>query len=207
MVLQIQTVRSPRRGRERTEVDCRTLVRGGDREGAAMVALACHEAEIFGFLVAALGSGHVARDVYARVCDRVRREIGDFGWRCSLRTWMYAVCRVEIRRQPRAAGTTALPPPAPTADHGPTPTQRCQGSTMEQAIAALRDRLDVEDRALLILSVDRGLDLPDLAITGLGEGAASGALRGEATRIRGELTRIRKELEQAAIEERLIDPQ
>jgi DNA-directed RNA polymerase specialized sigma24 family protein len=206
MVVEIQTVRSPRRGRERTEVDVRALVRSGDEEGAATVALAAHEAEIFGFLVAALGSGPMARDVYGRVCERVRREIGDFGWRCALRTWMYAVCRVEIRRQPRHAATSAPRPPAPSADQAPTPTQRCQGSTMEEAIAALRDRLDVEDRALLILSVDRGLELPDLAITGLGEGAASGALRAEGTRIRGELTRIRHQLEQAAIEERLIEP-
>ena len=72
-------------------------------------ALGCHEAEVFGFLVAALGSGPSARDVYARVCDRVRREIGDFGWRCSLRTWMYSLCRVE-ELPPAARGSPRGPP-------------------------------------------------------------------------------------------------
>jgi len=206
IVVEVRTVRSPRRAQQRTEVDVRGLVRDGDREGAATAAIACHEAEVFGFLVAALGSGPIARDVYARVCERVRREIGEFGWRCSLRTWMYAACRAEIRRQPRSSLGVAAPRAPVTVElKSPTPTQPCQGSTMEQAIAALRDRLDVDDRALLILSVDRGLDLPDIAFTSLGEGASSGELREEAVRVRADLQRIRAELEQAAVEERLIE--
>ena len=207
MVVEIQTARSPRRGRQRTETDVRALVRGGDEEGAATAALGCHEAEVFGFLVAALGSGSGRPRRLRHVCERVRCEIS--GLRVAL-----LAAHLDVRRLPRGAppATPALPsgdvasPPAATELHSPTLDPTVPGHDHGAGHRrGLGDRLDVEDRSLLILSVDRGMDLPDLATHRAGRGSGlSSELRAEARRrIRGELQRIRATLEQAAVEERL----
>ncbi len=82
----------------------------------------------------------------------------------------------------------------------------CRRTGLGAAVAALRGRLPVEDRALLILRVDRRLSLSELALIALGEGASTPDLAREADRIRARLHRIRDELGRAAVEQRILDP-
>jgi DNA-directed RNA polymerase specialized sigma24 family protein len=195
------TARSPRWDAERVERDVRALVLTGDAQGAASAALRAHGAEVFGFLLGVLGGSGQARDAYAAVGLEVRGRMDGFRWRCALRVWMYALACAEIRRVPGAGGergSVTLPEPSST--------QPCRPVGLGQAIAALRDSLSAEDRALLILRVDRCLSLSDIAYTRLGEGAAPGEIAREAARLRERIRIVRETLARAAVERHLLDP-
>ncbi len=195
------------RGAERVEADVRALLAGGDDAGAAAAAIRFHGDEVFGFLLGALDSAGAAAEAYAGFGARVRREIGLFGWRCSLRTWVYSVSRRELaehaRRPPGTAARSSL---APVILAGPTATLPARSTGTAAVIAALRGRLPPEDRALLILRIDRELSFPELAVTSLGEAAPPGHLLREAERIRAQLQRIRDDLARAAVEHQLLAP-
>jgi DNA-directed RNA polymerase specialized sigma24 family protein len=195
------------RGADRVEAEVRAILSTGDEAGAAAAALRSHGDEVFGFLLGVLDSGADAGAVYAGVGARVRRELGRFGWRCSLRTWMYAVSRREVERHARRSQeTTVVNSLAPVILSDETTTLPARYMGLAAAIAALRSRLAPDDRALLILRLDRGLDLGELAVTELGETASPGDLRREAERIRGQLRRIRDDLARLAVEHQILAP-
>jgi len=195
------------RGPARVEADLRALLRAGDEAGAAAAALESHAAEVFGFLLGVLDSGPAAGEAYAGVVERVRREISRFGGRCSLRTWMYAACRRELerhaRRHPASSAANSL---APVILCGPSTTLPARCTGLAAAITALRGRLSPDDRALLILRLDRGLDLHELAVTELGETARPTDLLREAERIRVRLRHIRDDLARGAVEQQILAP-
>src|SRR5262249_13997837 len=143
------TARSPHWTCERVERDVHALLVTGDEAGAVATTLRFHGAEIFGFLLGVLGGGAPARNAYAAFGEDVRRGLGRFAWRGSLRPGMYALARDELRRhasEPVAAGAQG---PVPLPD--PTPTVPCRPTDLGAAIAALRGSLPADDRAILIL--------------------------------------------------------
>ena len=196
---------------ERVELHVRALLTAGDDAGAAATALRYHGAEVFGFLLGVLDEYLNARHAYAGICERVRREIGPSGWRCSLRTWMYAVARAELRRYvtpidetPGRGAPELATVPEPGALPNPITTLLCQVNGMDAAIGALRQRLSPDDRVLLVLQVDRRLDFPDLALVELGDDASPAEIGREIPRLRKRLQSIRTALARAAAEQRLL---
>ncbi len=187
------------------EREIAVLLDAGDQAGAAAAALRAHGAEIFGFLLGALGRGGAARDVYGSLGERVRRDLGGFDWRGSLRTWMYSRARDELRSYAlQVEGRTAEYSPVPAGMPDPTTTVPCRRTDLGAAIAALRSSLSLDDRALLILRVDRGLSLEDLAVIELGPGASPGDAGRAADQIRRRLARIRDQLGRIAFAHRVL---
>ena len=65
---------------------------------ATTVALDHFGPELAGFLVRALADETRGAEVFCLVAEDVWRGISSFGWRSSLRTWLYVVSRRAIAR-------------------------------------------------------------------------------------------------------------
>jgi DNA-directed RNA polymerase specialized sigma24 family protein len=182
----------------------RDLLQKGDVPTAARAALTAHGAELFGFLIGVLDDTAAARILYAKVGERVVGELGAFRWRCPLRTWLYAVARRALRdhRQPAARegerGATG-------ASYSAVSVSRCRARA-PRTILRIRRSLSEEERELLILRIDRHLDWDDLALTTLGEHAASDAVAAESLRTRERMRDILERLEIVAVEQRVARP-
>jgi DNA-directed RNA polymerase specialized sigma24 family protein len=160
---------------------------------AARHALDTYGAEVFGFLIGVLGDDALARVVYADVCQRVSSEIESFGRQCSLRTWLYALCRRELRDR-RLRGKRAPEHTERDAD-APADTNPRRRAGVTGAIAAVRQALSEEERELLILRIDRRLGLDDLALTEIGHDASPFALAGERQALRVRLDDLLERVE------------
>jgi DNA-directed RNA polymerase specialized sigma24 family protein len=192
---------------ERLAHDVRTALGAGDATGAVNAAVRFHGAEVFGFLLGVLGSFPRACNAYTGVIEEVRRRIGAFRWQCSLRTWLYAIACGELRDHVGSGreggeGSSSHEPSLPD----PTTTMPSRCLHLETGIASLRRLLPPEDRALLILRVDRRLGFRELAITSVGEGASRRDLALESDLLRRRFLRIREELARAAVEHRILAP-
>jgi RNA polymerase sigma-70 factor (ECF subfamily) len=179
--------------RIRLEAEIRELLGRGEAMAAAQDALWSYGPEIFGFLVAVLDDRRAAGTVYANTCRHLERHMATVRWTCSLRTWMYAIARQELRLHRCAKVRRSRPsPPSPDhADAGRTPRRHV---TRNATVAALRRRLPPEDRELLILRIDRGLHWRDVAITALGPDASRAAIAREIARLRARMRAVRDEL-------------
>jgi DNA-directed RNA polymerase specialized sigma24 family protein len=170
----------------------------GDIAGAVRVAIETHGAELFGFLIGVLENEELARVVYADVCQRAASEIDSFGRQCSLRIWLYALSRRELRdrrlRRKRAPEDTGRQVGA-SAD---TDSRRPAGLT--GAIDAVRRALSEEERELLILRIDRGFELDDLAMTEIGPDAAPFARASEREVLRARLDELLERVERLTVQ-------
>jgi RNA polymerase sigma-70 factor (ECF subfamily) len=142
------------------EEEIRGLTASGDLQAAATLAIRVYGAELFGFLVSLFRTQADADDVFAATAERVWQSLGGFRWECSLRTWMYTVCRNEARRfhegvlrheRRRAPQSEA----SDIAAQVRTATLPYLNSTVQTAFTQLRDTLDPEDRTILVLRLDR----------------------------------------------------
>jgi RNA polymerase sigma-70 factor (ECF subfamily) len=88
-----------------------------------------------------------------------------------------------------------------------TETQRLLLTGEHQRLAALRDRLPADDRALLILRVNERMEWKDIALV-MSDGssvASPRALAREAARLRKRFQLVRERLRSLAIAEGLLD--
>ena len=156
--------------RARVEDDVRGLCEKADFDGAATMALRAYGGEIFGFLMAVHRDETVANDIFSSFAEGLWRSLPTFAWTATLRTWAYAIARnasrmarrTAARRERRApsAGESALELVAQAVR---TETLAFLRTEKRTQLDALRDSLTAEDRALLVLRVDRGLAWNDLA--------------------------------------------
>ena len=65
----------------------------GDANGAITAALEQYGPEILGWLVGVLRDADAANDVFSAFAERLWSTFASFGWRCSVRTWAYAIAR------------------------------------------------------------------------------------------------------------------
>lgn len=200
--------------RARLETDVRALWEKGDMDYAATLTLRAYGAEIFGFLLAIQSDEAMASDAFSSFCEGVWRGLPGFEWNATLRTWAYGIARISVRSARRDA--------ARREKHG----QHVGGSALEQVAAAvrtqtldylrtekrtrlqaLRDALDPEDRALLVLRIDRGLAWNELArvLANGGETLDEVGIARVAARLRKRYERIKEELREAARREGLVE--
>lgn len=195
--------------RSRLELEVRGRHERGDIKGAAEVALRGYGAEIFGFLAATHRSEEDAEEVFSAFCEDVWRGLPKFGWECTFRTWAYTLARhasYRFRKGARRRGEREMPLPS-----GPlsavvaevrTETQTFMRTQTKDRFAELRDALPDEDRALLVLRVDKDLAWTDIARVMLGERGGEGAARDEAA-LKREAARLRKRFQ--LVKERLLE--
>jgi RNA polymerase sigma-70 factor, ECF subfamily len=156
--------------RARVEAEVREALARGDTNGAATCILRAYGPEIFGFLVAVHRDETMASEVFSGFAEGVWRTLPDFAWSSSLRTWLYAVARhvsSTARRNARRRGAREPGVAASLLEQAAhivrSATQTYLRTEKRTRLEQLRDALPAEDRALLVLRVDRKLSWLDLA--------------------------------------------
>jgi RNA polymerase sigma-70 factor (ECF subfamily) len=151
-----------------TEAELEAHIRAGAFDRAATQALETYGAELYGFLVSLAGGDSNATEIYSQVCEDLWKGLPSFGLRCSVRTWLYVLARhaaARFRRSPwnhgaRRTGDSRLDEFVARSRTQTSPWLR---TDVRDRFRALRDSLDADDRALLVLRIDRALPWQDVA--------------------------------------------
>jgi len=188
----------------------------GDVEGATTAALRRYGPELLGFLVGVHGDYDEASEAFAVFSEKLWSTMARFEWRCSLRTWCYRLVRqaaVDVRRGDRRqahVGLSSVPEVMELATRLRTETLSFLRTANRTALERLRDELPEEDRALLVLRVDRELEWREIAIV-LAEASSrsdrvedDAALKREAARLRKRFQLVTERLRALARERKLL---
>jgi RNA polymerase sigma-70 factor, ECF subfamily len=184
--------------RHEAESQIRAAWEAGDFSGATTVALRQYGPEVLGFLVA-LNKDHVAaEEAFSRFAERLWHGMQRFEWKCSVRTWAYLLARnaaTDVHRGEARHQRHRVPfssdPSAEVAEIVRTETISLLRTETRTAFARLRDDLPEEDRALLVLRVDRELEWRDIARV---LGADESAIAREAARLRKRFQLVKERL-------------
>ncbi len=167
-----------------------------------------HGAEIFGWLLATLSSEADAADAFSLFSEDLWRSLARHQGRCSLRTWCYMLARhavaktLEARRIGRAVPLGDAPVSHVAAQIRDA-TLSYLRTDAKQRIRSLREQLEPDDQALLVLRVDKDLGWRDIAIVMLGAGASDAELARHAARLRKRFERVKAALRELASAARL----
>jgi RNA polymerase sigma-70 factor, ECF subfamily len=198
--------------RAQLEDEVRERCERGDYDGAATLAIRGYGAEVFGFLIAMQGDEALAEDAFSGFAEGLWRGLPSFAWASTLRTWAYAIARNvartvqkdAARREARRANvaSSALEEVAQAVR---TETLAFLRTEKRSRLEVLRASLSPEDRALLVLRLDRGLVWNDLARVLAGEDALDEAstLR-EAARLRKRYQLVKDRLREMARRDGLL---
>jgi RNA polymerase sigma-70 factor (ECF subfamily) len=195
----------------------RRLIGAGRSADAATEALRALGPQVLGYLSGVMGSEADADDVFASSSERVWRSLPKFEWRCSLRTWFYMVAHREIARFRQRAkrhidGRVGISELQSVLGAVRSSVSSAQGSERQQKLAKLRAELPEQDRALLVLRVDRDMPWEEIALVvaegadGEGEGAEGWSeedTKREAARLRKRFQIVRERLATRVREEKL----
>jgi RNA polymerase sigma-70 factor (ECF subfamily) len=180
------------------------LLEAGDLHGAASQAIEAFGPEVFGFLVSLMRDEHDASDVFAQACEDLWRGLPGFEQRSTLRTWFYMLARhaaSRYRRAPhrRAERRAQLSEADGIAERVRTRTLQHLRTEVKDQFALIRDALEPEDRALLVLRVDRKLAWNDIARVLCEESLATGEdLARASARLRKRFELVKHEIRERA---------
>lgn len=188
---------------EGLESRIRAAWESGDLALAAERTLEGYGREVLGMLVATLRDEQDASDVFSQTAEDLWRTLSDFEWRCSMRTWIYMLAHhaaARFRREAAVHRRTAHV----SLSRAEAVAQRIRSSTLpylrsevKDKFASLRDGLDVNERTLLILRVDRKLSWSEIAQIMAQEGEEHAKV---AARLRKRFQLVKNKLRQRAIE-------
>jgi RNA polymerase sigma-70 factor (ECF subfamily) len=197
-----------------TEEAIRAALEAQNLPAAATRALEAYSQEILSFLVARLHSKSDADEAFSMFAEDFWKGLPSFGFRCSVRGWMYAVARnagnryasSPERRPARNLTLSAEGSASQLVDRVRSATEVHLRTDVKDKVRALRERLDPEDQTLLILHVDRGLAWRELAMVmhADGERLEGGELERETARLRKRFERVKAELKELATKEGLL---
>lgn len=192
------------RERDEIERDIRRLTEASDLDAATTVALEGYGPEILRFLIGFNGSETAASEVFSLFAEGIWRGIGAFDWACSFRTWAFAVARRASLRHRRDQGRRAA---------RQVPLEQCAAisriaeqvrsqtlsylrTERKSRFAEIRETLPPDDRALLMLRVDRKLSWKDCARAMQDDEAPldEEALKREAARLRKRFQLVKEKL-------------
>jgi RNA polymerase sigma-70 factor (ECF subfamily) len=185
--------------------DIREAHARGDYHRAATLAIRGYGPELLGYLAAVLGDGASAEEVFSDVCADLWRGLPAFEWRSSLRTWLYRIARHRWTRYAKRRARRRIDPLsahgsfAGEIDRVRTKTRPHLRSESKSAIARLRERLEPEERELLILRVDRDLGWNEIA-----EAHGAADLDRHAAALRKRFERVKEKLKKLAVAEGLL---
>jgi len=184
-----------------------------DAGGATTAALRGYGEEIFGFLVTLVGRREDADEVFARFAEQVWRGLPEFGWQSSLRTWLYGVARHSAYnhlRDERRRARRQKPLPEGSQLSGIVADVRERTKSyliteFKDRFAKIRESLPPEERELLVLRVDRGLEWEEIVeVFSEGSAADSAATKREAARLRKRFQLLKKKLLELGRKEGLV---
>jgi len=190
--------------RDQSEAAIHDRCRAGDHAAACTLAIETYGRELFGYLNAVANDPEVATDAYGQLALVLWQSLPGFRWDASLRTWLYALARSSLsritrrpeHRRPHIALDAASAEGFAAAVR--TRTAEYLRTETRDAVTEIRDALSEEDRAILILRVDRGLDWSEIArITLVEDDVAAtapvpAAIAREAARLRKRFERIKE---------------
>jgi RNA polymerase sigma-70 factor (ECF subfamily) len=198
---------------DETERTIREHFDAGQFEAAASLTLRAYGAEILAFLTARLKGRTHGEETLSMFAEDLWTGLPKFGWRCSMRTWAYALARNAAYRYAtapaqRAGRQIVLDCPeamaAQIAEVRST-TRIYQRTAVKDRFRALREELDPDDQMLLVLRVDRDLSWRDLAMTMTGNvDLDDDALERESARLRKAFERVKQQLKRLAEREGLL---
>jgi RNA polymerase sigma-70 factor (ECF subfamily) len=189
------------------------LVKGGALDQAATKVLETYGSELFGFLVNMVKSESDAGEVFSQTAEDLWKGLPSFGFRCSLRTWIYVLGRHAVSRYKRSpwnkgdrrGGDSRI---QSLADIARSRTQPWQQTEIKDRFAAIRATLDDEDRTLLTLRIDRDMAWEDVArVTLERDDPDDAGLKRETDRLRKRFQILKGELRKRAIAAGIIDEQ
>jgi len=200
------------------EADIKAACQAGDHEKGLTLLLQTYGEELLSFLVVRLGDRSHAEEAFSILAEDLWVYLPRFEFRSSLRTWAYTLARHAAARHARA--------PARKRDRNltlsehaalsqlvqqlRTRTEAYRRTDVKNEIRALREKLPLDDQALLVLRVDRQMAWRDLAMVMSGGDdptAASideDALARETARLRKRFERVKSELKRLAKEAGLL---
>lgn len=191
-----------------------TAIRGhhqrGDMGQAATAAVEGYGPEILGFLVAILKDEPAASDVFSQFCEDLWNGLPNFRWQSTFRTWAYTLARHAAQRYLRAPHRRRNMPLSQQAlaeveQKVRTSTLSYLRTEVKEGVARLRESLDREDQALLILRVDRGLAWNDIAEIMLDEAPSREGIARKAAALRKRFERVKDHLKELAREQGLLE--
>lgn len=198
-----------------TDTTVRALLADGDVDAAATLTLQTWGPELLGFLTRAVGDEHQAGEVFSLVAEDVWRGLPGFGFRSSLRTWLYVVSRRAVARYCRSGRVGPLggvplsqaPQIQALADQIRTQTAPYLRTEIKDRFASVRARLEPDERMLLILRHDRALAWREIAEVMIDGEADAAALDRKTDAIKKRYRRLLPKLKELAREEGLLDGQ
>jgi RNA polymerase sigma-70 factor (ECF subfamily) len=194
------------------EQDVRARCQAGDAGGAVELALRLYGTEVQRLLMTIVQREEVARDAYGRFCEDLWQGLSGFRWESSLRTWVYSVARNAAFREQRGPARRLARMGDNTIDQlrGPEPrsmTQPWLRTEVKSGFARLRERLETDERMILLLRVDQQMSWEDVARILDPEEAGSGpeGLKRKSAAVRKQFQRIKERLREMAEQEGLIE--
>lgn len=189
----------------------RSLVTSGAVAEAATLVLRALGPEVWGFVAGVMRSDVDADEVFATTSERFWRSLDRFEWRCSLRTWLHVLARHEMDRFHRGArrhvrGRVRISELADAIAAVKTDTMSRRRASARRKLDRLRDELAPDDRALLVLRVDRELAWDEIALAFApdAERCSDAERTREAARLRKRFQLIKKRIAERAREEGLL---
>jgi RNA polymerase sigma-70 factor (ECF subfamily) len=179
----------------------------GDLEGAVTLALELYGAELYGFLHALARDEDVAAEAFSTFAEDLWKGMPKFRWESSLRTWSYALARNalhRVRRDPHRRAERNVPLSqleATAAAVVRSVTAPYLRTDVKDRFAQLREQLDPDDHALLILRIDRRMSWRDIARAMPGEAGGESGEPAESIDRRAATLRKRFERAKAMLKE------
>ena len=197
---------------QRLEAAIRAHADRGVHKEAATAAIEGYGPELLGFVMALLRDEAAAGDVFSQLCEDIWSGLPGFQWHSSFRTWAYAVARHAVHRHLRSPHVRRNRPLADEdvsqlADRVRSTTLNYLRTEVKEKVTQIREKLDPDDQALLILRVDRNLAWNEVAEILLGEDEGEGreAIARKAAALRKRFERLKDELRRLAREHGLIE--
>lgn len=193
------------------EQEVRALFDAGKFEDALTAALEGYGKELLGYLIATMRSEEDAGEVFSQLSEDMWRGLPDFGWRSSFRTWAYVLARnaaSRFRRSPhnQPQRRERLSRISEIADRVRTRTLPHLRTEVKDRFDALRESLEPDDQALLILRVNRRMSWKDIAQVLDTEAVDDdGALARAAARFRQRFQTVKKRMHELAERQGLLD--
>jgi RNA polymerase sigma-70 factor (ECF subfamily) len=200
--------------RDALERDVRKKLLLREIEDAATLVLRGYGPEIFGFLTARLRDESAAGEAFSMFTEDLWRGLPGFEGRASVRVWAYTLARhaaIRYQASPHLRRERNLPLHATEAlskleARVRTDTAPFLKTEFKTRIAELRARLSEDDRTLLVLRIDRGLDWTDVARVFLApeSDASDRTMAAEAARLRKRFQLVKSKIRRMAKESGLV---
>ncbi len=175
---------------------------------AATTALRRYGPELLGYLHAVARTAADADELFSRLCEQLWTHLPAFRWESSVRTWAYVVARNLLRADARAAAGPRGRVEGLRDTHASRLAADVRSTTAihlrtesKDALQRIRERLDPDDRTLLILRVDRQMAWRDIAQVLGSEDETDPAKAAAVLRKRFERLKVRLRREMAEIQD------